>query len=160
VLGQTPDQQQSQSDATIRELKRRSRELEQQVGGVTQHFQQQGETSLQDQIEVGDSRPHFEIIAPHIAAEMRDGAAPVSMTPREGAAEVSAARGHREGEQIAAPEEAKPAASSAAAPDLEAQTLRGQKSIKGAPGSGSEPAAQPRSSSIKEALKRAAAKAG
>jgi hypothetical protein len=51
-----------------------ARALEQQVGGVTNHFQQQAESSLQEHItEWADKPPHFEIIAPHIAAEMRDG---------------------------------------------------------------------------------------
>jgi hypothetical protein len=76
VLEQPADQQQSQADATIRDLNQKVARLEQQVGGVTQHFQQQGETQLQQHISKwADSRPHFEIIAPHIAAEMKAGAA-------------------------------------------------------------------------------------
>lgn len=41
VLGQTPDQQQSQSDATIRELRNELAGLKQQLGGVTQTLEQQ-----------------------------------------------------------------------------------------------------------------------
>jgi uncharacterized protein YukE len=161
VLGQKPEEQQSQADATIRELRQTVTRLEQQVGGVTQHFQRQAETSLQDQIaRWADSRPHFEIIAPHIAAEMRDGATSLDDAEERVLQKYPQLATIAKASTSPKPEEQKPAASAAAAPDLEAQTLRGQKSIKGAPGSGSEPAAQPRSSSIKEALKRAAAKAG
>lgn len=160
VLEQPADQVQSQSDTTIRELRQTVEQLKQQVGGIGQHFQQQAQTTLQDHIaKWAEDRPHFEIIAPHIAAEMRDGAASLDEAEQrvlqkypQLASVVKASK--------SPPADPAAAASSAAAPDLSAQTEKGNKSIKGAPSSGSEPAAQPRSSSIKEALKRAAARAG
>lgn len=158
VLGQTPDQAQSQSDATIRELKQQVQQLSQQIGGVTSHFEQQGKSQLEKHIsDWAAGRDHFDMIAPHIAAEMRDGATDL---------DDAEARVFQKYPQLAAL--AKPAAkadpdpkiaASSAAADLVAQTDKGSKSIKGAPGPGSEPAAQPASSSIKEALKRAAARA-
>ena len=163
VLGEEPDQQASQTDATVRELRQEIATLKEQVGGVTSHFQQQHTSSITRQIEDwAASRPHFELIAPHIAAEMREGAATLDE------AEQRVLQKYPQLAALSKPAAAKAdpdpvipaAASSVAAPDLEAQTLKGKKSINGAPSSGSEPAAQPRSSSIKEALRRAAAKAG
>jgi hypothetical protein len=160
VLEQPADQQRSQSDATIRDLKGKIEQLEKRVGGVTDHFQRQQETSLQDHISKwAESRPHFEIIAPHIAAEMREGATSLD-DAEERVLQKFPSLGSIAKASISPAADEKPAASAAAAGDLSAQTEKGSKSIKGAPGSGSEPAAQPRSSSIKEALKRAAARAG
>lgn len=159
VLGQTPDQHQSQSDATIRELRAELNQVKQQVGGVTQHFQKQHETTLHDQItKWAESRPHFDIIAPHIAAEMREGATSLDEAETRVLQKYPALAAIAKANET--PADPKPAASSAAASELLAQTEKGQKSVHGAPGSGSEPVTQVRSSSIKEALKRAAAKAG
>lgn len=163
VLGQTPDQERSQADSTIRELRQELNQLKQQVGGVTQHFQQQGENQLHNQIAswAGSREGYFEVIAPHVAAEMRDGATDLDdAEARVFQKHPALAALAKQAAKPAADPEPDPAASSAAAAALLAQTEKGTKSIKGAPGSGSEPAAQPRSSSIKEALKRAAAKAG
>jgi len=160
VLEQPADQQQSQADATIRELRSELNQLKQTVGGVTQHFQQQQQTSLHEQISKwADSRPHFEIIAPHIAAEMREGATSLDDAEQRVLQKFPQLAAIAKAAAKPSSEEPSPAASAAAAGDLLAQTEKGNKSIKGAPGSGSEPAAQPRSSSIKEALKRAAARA-
>ena len=71
-----PDQQQSQSDATIRELRQQVDRLTQQVGGVTSHFEQQGRTQLENHItQWAADKPLFDILAPHIATEMKAGAA-------------------------------------------------------------------------------------
>jgi NADH dehydrogenase/NADH:ubiquinone oxidoreductase subunit G len=161
VLGQAPEHEQSQQDATIRDLRSTVQRLEQQLTGVTQRFQQQDEGAIHEQIaDWAKDKPLFEVLAPHIASEMRESgsdldtayAAVLQKHPQLAALSTAA--------PAAKTEPVPPAASSAAATDHEAQTLKGQKSITGAPGSGSEPAAQPRSSSIKEALKRAAARAG
>jgi hypothetical protein len=162
VLGQTPDQAQSQADATVREMRQEIASLKQQLGGVTQHFQQQGETQLHNQIASwAESREtYFEVIAPHIAAEMRAGA-----TDLDDAEErvfqkhpALAALAKQAAKPAADPDPAK--ASAAAAADLEAQTLKGSKSITGAPGHGSNPAAKKTSKSIDEAIDRAFANAG
>lgn len=162
VLGQAPDQERAQSDQTNRELRQKIERLEQQVGGVVDNTRRQAESSLEHHITswVGDW-PHFEVFAPHIAQEMQAGA-----TDLDAAYEAVlqkhpslAALARKAAAAAPAADAVKPAAS-AAAPDLTAQTDKGSKSIKGAPGPGSEPAARPRSNSIREALKRAAARAG
>lgn len=165
VLGQTPDQARAQSDDTIRELRQTVQRLEQQVGGVTQTFEQQRTSGLQTQIEDWASkRPMFDLYAPHIATEIREGAANLDEAeqrvfqkyPQLAELAKSAAA-----KPAAEAPPAKPSASSApAAPDLSAQTEKGSKSITGAPSGGSEPTARKPSNSIKEALKRAAARAG
>lgn len=164
VLGQAPDQEASQSEATIRGLRQELSSLKEQVGGITNTFKQQGETQLHEQIATwAEKIPLFEVLAPHIAQEMRDGAANLDAAheavlqkyPQLAAlSDASKSPPAKEEPEIPA------AASSAAAPDLSAQTRKGSKSITGAPGDGSEPVARQPSSSIKEALKRAAAKAG
>jgi DNA-binding transcriptional MerR regulator len=163
VLEQPADQQQSQSDATIRELKQQLDQLKQQVGGVTQNFQQQQQTALHDHIaKWAESRPHFELYAPHIAAEMREGAANLDDAEARVFQKYPAlAALAKQGAKPAPSNDPDPAeASAAAAADLEAQTRKGQKSITGAPGPGSNPAARKRSKSIDDAIDAAFAAAG
>ena len=160
VLGQAPEHEASQQEATIRDLRTTVQRLEQQVGGITRSAEQERVDGIMKHVaDWAAGKPHFEIIAPHIAAEMRDGATDLDDAEQRVLQKYPqlAALSKATTEKV---EPAPPAASSAAATDQEAQTLKGQKSVTGAPGSGSEPAAQPRSSSIKEALKRAAARAG
>ncbi|WKA31603.1 hypothetical protein [Bradyrhizobium roseum] len=163
VLEQPADQAQSQADATIRDLKGKIAQLEEKVGGVTQHFQKQSEDALQEHIgKWAESRQHyFEIIAPHVAAEMQDGAvdlddAEARVFQKHPALAVLA----KQGAKPAPDPVPDPAASTAADPDLEAQTLKGKKSITGAPSPGSNPAAKKRSKSIDEAIDAAFAAAG
>lgn len=164
VMGQTPDQVHSQSEATIRRLEQQVEQLTQQVGGVTSHFQQQGDAQLQEHIakwaEAPQRKDIFELYAPHIAAEMRDGAANLDD------AELRVFQKYPALAALAKPT-AKPAAvpdpaeaSAAAAAALEAQTLKGSKSINGAPSHGSNPAAKKRSQSIDDAIDAAFAAAG
>lgn len=159
VLGQTPDQERNQSDQTIRELRQELASLKQQIGGVTSSMQQQQTRSIEDQVTAwAADKHHFELIAPHLAAELQAGAKDLD------AAYEAVLQKHPAIAALAKPEakpaaEPKPDASSAPAPDLAAQTDKGSKSIKGAPGPGSEPAKSRPSSSIKEALRRAAARA-
>lgn len=159
VMGQTPDQHASQSDATIRELKATVARLEQQVGGVTQTFQQQGQRQLHDHIaEWSKDKDFFEILAPHIAEAMAGGAASLDDAYQGSLAKFP--------ELAALVKPGKPAstdttlaASAAAAEALKDQTLKGGKSIAGARnGSGSDPVDVTRSTSIRESLKRAAAR--
>lgn len=165
VLGQTPDQARADSDNTIRELRQTVQRLEQQVGGVTQGIEKQRTDGMQKHIEDwAASRPVFELYAPHIAAEIREGAADLDEAEQRvfqkypQLAELAKQAGAKPAAEVPP---AKPNASSApAAPDLSAQTEKGSKSITGAPTGGSEPAKRQASSSIKEALKRAAARAG
>jgi uncharacterized protein YukE len=162
-MGQTPDQQQSQADATIRDLQTKIDKLEQQVGGVTQTFQRQREGDIHDHVtKWAADRPQFDLYAPHIAAEMREGAASLDDAEARVFAKFPAfaALAKQGGKPAPAADPNPAAASAAAAADLEAQTLKGQKSIAGAPGPGSNPAARKRSKSIDDAIDAAFAAAG
>lgn len=163
VLGQTPDQERSAAEAQVRELKAEVNSLKQKLGGVTQRFEKQDHDAVLEHVtSFAKDKPLFDLLAPHIVAEMNAGVLDLEQ------AYEAALQKHPQLAALASP--ASPAASAAAdppaaastaaAPDLEAQTRKGQKSVAGAPGTGSEPAAQPRSSSIREALRRAAARAG
>lgn len=149
-----------------RALPRQASEL--QVGGVTQGIEKQRADGMQKHIEDwAGSRPAFELYAPHIATEIREGAAnldeaeqrvfqkypQLAELAKQAAAKLAA-------DETPAKPDASSAPAAAAAAALSAQTEKGSKSITGAPTGGSEPAKRQPSNSIKEALKRAAARAG
>lgn len=154
VLGQTPDQTASQSDATVRELKAELAALKQQVGGVTQTFAQQRESATLEQITTFASQPgheRFDDLADDISffltsGRTKDLAEAYALAERLNPAPAAPAP---QTEAVTAP-----------APDLSAQTRKGSLSITGAPSPGSNPANRQPSSSIKDALKRAIAAAG
>ena len=155
VLGQTPDQTASQSDATVRELKAEIAALKQQVGGVTQTFAQQRENATIEQITAFASKPEharFDELADDIAFFLQSG-----KTQDLSEAYALAERLNPAPASAPAPQTA---AIPAPAPDLTAQTRKGSLSITGAPSPGSNPANRQPSSSIKDALKRAQAAAG
>jgi hypothetical protein len=130
VMGQTPEQAQSQSDATIRELKQTVAQLQQQVGGVVQTVTQQREHStLQEVTKFADTHPRFEELADDIGFFMKSGRAKDLSEAYQLAERLNPAP---------AKATAEPAASSAPAakPDLSVQPDKGQKSINGAPSSG------------------------
>lgn len=154
VMGQQPDQQASQSEATIRELKQQVAQLTERVGGVTKTFDNQREAQTLEQITAFASKPEhsrFEELADDITffltTRTKDLAEAYSLAERLNPAPAAA-----------------PAPQSAAIPapvtDLSAQTRKGSLSITGAPSPGSDPANRQPSSSIKDALKRAIAAAG
>lgn len=152
ILGQTPDQNANQQDATIRELKQTIGQLQQQVGQVSQTFHQQRESAvLQDVTKFAQDNPRFEELSGDIAFFMKSGRAK----------DLSEAYTLAERLNPAAPaaSDVKPAASSAAQ-DLSIQTEKGQKSIKGAPDAGSDPVSRKPSTSIKESIRRAMAQSG
>jgi hypothetical protein len=149
VMGQTPDQNASAQDATIRELRAELAAIQQQVGNVTQTFQKQQETAVSKEVtEFAAAHPRFDELSEDIAfflkTRTKDLSEAYTLAERLNPAPVTAS---------------KPAAS-AAAPDLAAQTAKGQKSISGAPSAGSSPAAKRRSKSIDESLDRAFAQGG
>jgi hypothetical protein len=126
IMGQTPDQTQSQSDATIRELKNEIAALKEQVGGVTTTIKQQRETATLTEInKFASEHPRFEELADDIAMFMKSG------------------RGKDLPEAYALAERLNPApakateqpAASSAAIDPPAHPDKGQKSIAGAPSS-------------------------
>lgn len=152
VMGQTPDQQASQSDSVIRELKSKIEQLESQVGNVTQTFQHQRESAtLQEVTKFAQDNPRFEELSEDIAFFMKSGRAK-DLSEAYTLAERLNPAPAKTSEQ--------PAASFAPVIDLSAQTEKGQKSIAGSPNAGSDPVRRQPSSSIKESLKRAMAQAG
>lgn len=163
VLGQTPDQERSQAEATIRELRNQVAGLQEQIAGVTDRFVQQDQRAVETQVaEWAADKPLFDVLAPHIAQEMQ-------ATGSRDLDQVYQAvlQKHPQLAALASPPPAadpatiKPAASEApAAPDPEAQTRKGSKSITGAPSAGSTPGAKRRLPSIDEAIDAAFAATG
>lgn len=126
--------------------------IKQQVGNVTNTFQTQQKTATLSEIEAfAAQNPRFEELSEDIAfflesKRAKDLAEAYSLAERLNTG-PSAARAHE-------PSAAQPKANVA-------QTDKGQKSITGAPSSGSDPVTSQRpSSSIREALKRAKMAAG
>lgn len=153
IMGQTPDQNASAQDATIRELKAEIAELKGQVGHVSQTFQQQREQStLQEVTKFAQDNPRFEELSEDIAFFMKSGRAKDLSEAYTLAERLNPAP---------KPDPAsKPAASSAPDIDLSVQTEKGQKSIQGSPTPGSDPVRRPPSKSIEESIRRAMAQAG
>lgn len=147
ILNRTPEQQTSQQDATIRELRQELASVKQQLGGVTQTIQQQREQNTLTEVnKFAADHPRFEELAEAISEELKHG---YSLTE-------AYSRAERLNPAPAAPaKEEEPAASSAAI-DPPVHPDKGQKSINGAPSTGSTPAAKKRvARSLDEALDNA-----
>lgn len=126
VLGQTPDQNASKQDATIRDLNAKIAKLEEQVGGVTQTIQSQQQNATLEQVtKFASEHDRFEELADDIAFFMQSGRAK----------DLSEAYQLAERLNPAAPGAAKeiPPAASSAAPAPSVQPDKGTKSINGAP---------------------------
>jgi hypothetical protein len=152
VMGMKPDQVQSQNDATIRELRGEIAGLKQQLGGVTNSIGQQQRSAVDQTIQdFASSHPRFEELADDIALLIE------SKRAKDLAEAYSLA------ERLnPAPDAPAPAAPQTRTnPDLQAQTLKGSKSITGAPSPGSDPAAKRApSTSIKDSIRRAVNRVG
>lgn len=157
IVGQAPDQVQSHQDHTIRQLQAQIQQLTQQVGGVSQSIETDKRTAITNQVEkFAEDHPRLDELANDIEffltnkrasnlAEAYDLAERLNPAP----ASTSPA----------------PAAAPAPAPDIPAEPKplnpAGQKSISGAPSSGSDPAnKRPPASNNREALDRAFARVG
>lgn len=154
IMGQKPEELQGQNDATIRELKNEIAQLKQSVGGVTTSIQQQHVATVDAQVQkFAAENPRFEELAEDIAFFLKSGRT------------KDLAEAYKLAEKLN-PDAAAPAATVQAAPqtrtapDPQAQTLKGSKSITGAPSAGSDPATKRASTSIKDSLRRAVAQAG
>lgn len=161
VLGQAPDQVTSQQDQTIRELRQQVEQLTQAVGGVTSTFQTQQNTATLSQIEAfAAQNPRFDDLSEDIAFFLKSGRAKDLAEAYDLADRLNPAA--EPANSASGPSAARAQEPSAAQPKADvAQTDKGQKSITGAPSSGSDPVTSKRpSSSIREALKRAKAAAG
>ena len=137
-MGQKPEEQASQQDATIRELKHELAGLKQQLGGVTQTIEQQREQSTLTEInKFAADHPRFEELAEDISFFLKSGRAKDLADAYTLAERLNPAPAKAEAETTAA--------SSAAIQDPPpVHPDKGQKSINGAPSSGSSPAGKKR----------------
>jgi hypothetical protein len=157
VMGQTPEEHASKSDATIRELRAEITSLKQQVGTVASSFEQQRTQTAQQKVEAFAADPahaRFEELSDDIAFFMKSGRTKDLAEAYQLAERLNPAPVKVQAEA--------PAASAAPVielpkPDLAAQTAKGSKSVTGSPSPGSSPTNQRPSTSIKEAIRRAAA---
>lgn len=155
VLNQKPEEQASQQDATIRELKQELAAIKQQVGGVTQTIEQQRHQSTLTEInKFAADNPRFEELADDIAFFMQSGRAKDLPEAYQLAERLNPAPAGQA-------KDAAPAASSAAS-EPPVHPDKGQKSINGAPSAGltSQSGKKRVTRSLDEALDRAFGQAG
>lgn len=159
MTGQQPDQAQSRADATIHELRQHIGRLEQQLGGVVTHVRSQAETATAAQVaEFARGKNDFEALAPHIAEHIRNGKdlQTAYETARQDAEALARTLGYVPASQA-------PQQPLSPAPQPHPLNPAGQKSISGAPATGSDPASKTRNApvpSIRDALVRARARVG
>jgi hypothetical protein len=155
VMGQKPEEQAIQQDATIRELKQQIGRLEQQLGGVTQTIEQQREQATLTEInKFAADHPRFEELAEDISFFLKSGRAKdlpeaYQLAERLNPAPAAAAKDDTQ-------------AASSAAPEPPVQPDKGTKSINGAPSPGlTSPSAKKRvARSLDESLNIAFGRAG
>ena len=137
VLGEAPQGQTAESQQ-VRQLQAQVQELRNQLGGFTQAQQQAQEEKTMGEVEAfAASNPRFEELSGEIAKMLRTGYA------------TDLSDAYKKAEALN-PLPAIPGADTSVNPDPKAQTLKGQSSVTGAPGTGSNPknrrpAANPRS---------------
>lgn len=144
VLNQPLQQQTIQQDKTIRELRDELASLKQELGGVSSTIKQQNEAKIFSEIEAfAAENPRFDELSQDIAFFIESG------------------RTSDINEAYKLAERLNPAPSPVAPErDRKAQTLKGQKSIAGAPTAGSNPTNRKPASTANEALSRAFAQLG
>lgn len=160
VMGQAPDAVASQSEAQVMELRQQVQQLQEQLGGVQQHFQSQKTATVANEVEAFRSMPghdRFDELQDDIAAYLRSGLSDANLAPKERLKEAYDYAAFK-----------KPAAHTGPAPAahtgdvvLPDQTRTpppmqvkpaGQKSISGAPGNSTTTAGKPKVMSIKDSI--------
>jgi|UniRef100_A0A6H1ZAW0 hypothetical protein len=150
IMGQTPDQNASQQDSVIRELRQELSSLKQELGGVSTTIKTQQEQSVLSQIEqFSADKPRFDELSTDIAFFLNNGRAKDLQEAYELAERLNPG-------PVVAPA---PAAPAAPQPDP-AHTRKGQLSTTGAPSSGSNPANRKPPASARDAIDRAFAASG
>ena len=164
IMGQSPDQVQQQQDGVIASLNQKIARLEQQVGSVSKTFEAQQENAVLSIVSAfAEKNPRMsdEAFAQDMAFFLSSGRVSDTLPQSQRLSEAYALAERLNPLAATSNPEPEPVAKIALAqPDLVAQTLKGSKSLSGAPGTGSNPAARAPSSSIKDALRAAAARAG
>lgn len=157
ILGVRPDQARSQQDDTIYALRRELADVKQQLGGVTTTIGEQRKNETLNEIaKFAESHPRFDELGESIAKLITTGMAADLNEAYEMADRLNPGAAAQTGATDAGGARAN--LGLGASDDLQAQTLKGSKSVAGAPSAGSDPARKGKpSSSIREALKRAQA---
>lgn len=153
VMGQPADQQATQQEGVIRELRNQIANLEKQIGGVSTTIQSEREQKTLDQVVAFASDPahaRFDELSNDIAFFIQNGRAKDLKEAYDLAERLNPAP------QPAAPAPAAPAAQTADP----AHTRKGQLSTTGAPSSGSNPANRKPPASARDAIDRAFANVG
>lgn len=154
VLNQTPDQAAAAQDAKVRALQQEIAGLKSELSGAVTSFRTQAEQQVMREIDAfAASKPRFEELHEPIAKLLQTG-----MAKDLGEAYDMAERLNPAPVTPASPPE--PAPAPVINQDRQAQTLKGQKSLSGAPSSGSNPANRKPPSTAREALDRAFNAAG
>ncbi|MBN9550849.1 MAG: hypothetical protein J0H31_18770, partial [Alphaproteobacteria bacterium] len=148
IMGQQPDQVQSQNDATIRELRQQIAKLEQSIGGVNNTLSQQAQTVLEKQLtDFSSEHPRIEELSDEIVRQINAG--------------FDLPEAYRRAEMLnplpAAPVIAEP---QTLATDPAPQTRKGSLTTQGAPNAGSNPGKRASSTSIRDAIRNARAAIG
>jgi hypothetical protein len=147
VMGQAPDANASQQDATIRELRQHITSLEQKLDGVSTSISEQKNSAVLKDVEAfAAANPRFDELSEEISRQIKGG--------------FDLAEAYRRAELLnpvpqATQAEADAAVQPAPKPDPSAQTRKGSLSVTGSPGAGSDPGNRTPPSSAHDALDRA-----
>lgn len=156
ILGAEPSQQAAQSDRVIYELRQQIGQLQQQVGTVSQTFEQQQTQAAMQQIEqFKANKPRFD--------ELRNDMKFFMETARAQTLDEAYALAERLNPAPASATPQPPAAAASLAvpsPNPSAQTRKAALSVTGAPTAGSNPANRKAPASARESLDRAFASVG
>lgn len=157
LTGQQPDQAQSRQDATMHELRQEIAGLKSQLTGVSGHIRQQTTENINQQVaSFSAGKPDFDALSSKIAEHIGKGLGldAAYQAARQEAEEMARSLGFVPSAQVSQP--------LSPAPSLPPLKPAGQKSVHGAPATGSDPASQKKApaSSIREALERAKARVG
>lgn len=150
IMGQTPDQTASASDAANRQLRQEIAQLKQELSGVSTTIKSQTEQATLKQIEqFSADKPRFEELADDIAFFLQNGRAQDLQEAYSLAERLNPA-----------PQAPAPAPAAQAAPAAAAQPRKGNLSLSGAPSTGSNPASRKPPSTARDALDNAFASLG
>lgn len=156
VMGQAPDAVASQSEAQVMELRQQVQQLQEQLGGVQQHFQSQKTATVASEVEAFRSMPghdRFDELQDDIAAYLRSGLSDANLPPKERLKEAyDYASYKRFGPPSVAHTDANPLLDQTQAPPPMQVKPAGQKSISGAPGNSTTTAGKPKVMSIKDSI--------
>ena len=160
VMGQAPDAVASQSEAQVMELRQQVQQLQEQLGGVQQHFQSQKTATVANEVEAFRSMPghdRFDELQDDIAAYLRSGLSDANLAPKERLKEAydyaafkkpAAHTGHAPAAHtgdVVLPDQTR------TPPPMQVKPA-GQKSISGAPGNSTTTSGKPKVMSIKDSI--------